>query len=56
MPTVEQKLDKIEERLRAVELSMATVLGASNTQGQLLKYVVTPLLIILGALVGIKLA
>jgi len=50
----EERLDQIEKRLGKVEQLLAE-LKASNRLGiQIIKYVVLPLIIILGALVGVK--
>lgn len=54
MTEIETRLFALEGRLNTLEGKVDQLLGAQNTMSQLLKYVVTPLIIILGALVGIK--
>ncbi|MBA7652604.1 hypothetical protein ES703_60439 [subsurface metagenome] len=60
--TVEERLDRIEkilekydERLNTINSELGELIGESNSIKLLLKWVVTPLLVILGALIGVKL-
>lgn len=51
---IEGKLDQIERRLGKLE-QLAAELKASNRMAvQIIKFVVLPLIVILGALVGVK--
>lgn len=45
----------IDLTLAKIQVDMAVMKGSQETTTQLLKYVVTPLILILGALVGVKL-
>jgi len=51
---IEEKLDQIERRLGKLEQLMAEMKGSNSMVAKLLKFVVLPLIIILGALVGVK--
>lgn len=46
---------RLDERLNHMSKDLAVIKGSQETTTQLLKYVVTPLIIILGALVGLRL-
>jgi len=49
-----ERLDAIERRLGKMEQLMAEMKGSNSMVAKLLKFVVLPLIIILGALVGVK--
>ena len=60
--SVEERLDRIEKilekydvRLDTINRELGELIGESNTMNKLIKWVITPLLIILAALFGIKL-
>ena len=48
-------VSRIEDRLNHISQDIATLKGSQQTMTQILKYVVTPLILILGALIGLKL-
>jgi len=52
--TLEERFDKLEERLRDVETACIAMAASNRMSARILKYVVLPLIIILGGLVGIK--
>ena len=52
---IEKRLDRVDERLDALNGEVSKLIGQSNTVQTLVKYVITPLIILLAALVGIKL-
>jgi hypothetical protein len=60
MPTPEEiqdtRLCKIEESVLKLTADVAKIIGSTSTVEMILKFVVLPLLIILGGLVGIKIA
>jgi len=51
---ISERLDKIEERLNKINSELGQVLGSQKTTVILIKYVILPLIIILGGLVGIR--
>ena len=53
---IEQRLLSMENRLNDLEHKVDQLLGAQNTLTQLIKFVILPLIIIVGGLVGIKIA
>jgi CII-binding regulator of phage lambda lysogenization HflD len=53
---IEEVLDRLNERFDAINRELGELKGRQDTVVLILKYVVTPLLIILGALIGVKLA
>ena len=62
-PDVERELNKHEERLNIMERcqldlsnQIGQLIGKADSTLNLIKYVIFPLLVIVGALVGIKLA
>lgn len=50
----EEKLDQIEQRLGKVEQFLAEIKASNRMAIQIIKFVVLPLIVILGALVGVK--
>jgi len=52
--TIDERLDQIEQRLGKVELHIAEFVAANRQSSKLIKYVVLPLIAILGALVGVE--
>jgi len=54
MPDIEDRLDRIERSINDLHLKVGELVGAQKTANMLIKYVVLPLIIILGALVGVK--
>jgi len=50
----EERLDQIEKRLGKVEQLLAELKASNRIAVQILKFVVLPLIVILGALVGVK--
>lgn len=53
---VEERLDRLEEHYAELSAAVNKLLGQTSTVEMILKWVVLPLLIILGGLVGIKIA
>jgi len=51
---IEQQLDKFNDEIKEVGTKLGELAGESRTMKMLLQYVVTPLIVILGALVGVK--
>jgi len=49
----DERLDAIERRLGKLELLLAEMKGSNSMVVKLLKFVVLPLIVILGALVGV---
>ena len=56
MSEIEQRLLALEGRLNDLEHKVDQLLGSQNTLTQLIKFVILPLIIIVGGLVGIKIA
>ena len=54
MDNIEQRLEAIEASLKIINFEMGKLLGAQKTTTTLIKYVILPLIIIMGGLVGIK--
>ena len=52
---IHTRLDRIEERLDTINLELGKLIGSHKTSSTLIKYVILPLIFIVGALVGIKL-
>jgi len=52
---VRHRFADLDRRLDGVEKGLAKLTGSQEVMAQLLKYVVTPLIVIVGALVGVKL-
>jgi len=50
----DERLDQIEKRLGKVELHIAEFVAANRQSSKLIKFVILPLIVILGALVGVK--
>jgi len=50
------RVDNLESKVSELSGKLDLLLAQSNTTVMLMKYVITPLLIIVGALVGIKLS
>ena len=49
-------MDEVVRRLTSLETKVEVLLGQTSTMNTLIKYVILPLIIILGALVGVKVA
>ena len=49
-----ERLDAIEERLGVINFELGKLCGTQKTSVNLIKFVILPLIIILGGLVGIK--
>jgi len=54
MPDIEDRLDRIERSINDLHLKVGELVGAQKTTNMIIKYIVFPLIIILGALVGVK--
>lgn len=54
MDEVYRRLDQIDQRLDTLNGELAKLIGSQQTVEMLLKWVVLPLIVILGGLVGIK--
>ena len=52
---LQDRLDAIDGRLNAINLELGKLIGAQKTTTTLIKFIILPLIIILGSLVGIKL-
>lgn len=48
------KLEQVDSRINQCSSDIALLKGTINSQANLIKWVITPLIIIVGALVGIK--
>ena len=53
---VEERVDKLETCTSTLEEKVNQLIGQNSTTLMILKYVVIPLLIIVGGLVGVKIA
>ena len=51
---IERRLEGIETSMKIINFELGKLLGAQKTTATLIKYVILPLIIILGGLVGIK--
>jgi len=51
---LEEKLDQFERRLERIELICAEMTASNRLAVKLIKFVILPLILILGGLVGIK--
>ncbi len=51
---VKTSVDKLEDCIGPMKVDIGKLLGSADTVEKLLKYVVLPLLVIVGGLVGIK--
>lgn len=49
-----ERLNNIEHRLEKVNFELGKLIGSQKTTTMLIRYVVLPLIIVLGALIGIK--
>ncbi len=49
------RLVRLETKVDSLAESVAKMMGSSDTLNTLIKFVITPLLVILGGLIGIKL-
>ena len=52
---VRQRIDRIESSLEKINCEMGKLMGQQRSVELILKYVVTPLIMIVGALTGIEL-
>ena len=52
---VKTRVGKLEDCVSGMKVDIGKLLGSADTVEKLLKYVVLPLLVIVGGLVGIKL-
>ena len=52
---VRQRIDRMESSLEKINCEMGKLMGQQHSVELILKYVVTPLIIIVGALTGIEL-
>ena len=50
----EERLDLIEKRLQSIEVAIAEMTASNRLAVKLIKYVILPLIVIMGALVGVK--
>ena len=51
---LENEIRTLHERLNALEVKIEVLIQTNNQLNTLIKYVITPLIIILGAIVGVK--
>jgi len=51
---LEEQIKVLNERLNALEVKIEVLIQTNNHLSTLIKYVVTPLIIILGAIIGVK--
>lgn len=51
---LEEQIKVLNERLNALEVKIEVLIQTNNQLNTLIKYVITPLIVILGAIVGIK--
>jgi hypothetical protein len=51
---LEEQIKVLSERLNTLEVKIEVLIQTNNQLNTLIKYVITPLIIILGAIVGIK--
>jgi predicted nucleic acid-binding Zn-ribbon protein len=51
---LEEEIRRLNERLNTLEVKIEVLIQTNNHLSTLIKYVVTPLIIILGALIGVK--
>lgn len=49
-----ERFDELEKRMEKLELTMAGMTASNRFSTKLLKYVILPLILIMGGLVGIK--
>ena len=49
-----ERFDELERRMDKLELSMTEMTSSNRLSTKLIKYVILPLIVIMGALVGIK--
>ena len=49
-----ERFDELERRMDKLELGMAEMTSSNRLSTKLLRYVILPLIIILGGLIGIK--
>ena len=49
-----ERFDELERRMDKLELTMAEMISSNRLSTKLIKYVILPLILILGGLVGIK--
>jgi len=55
MMNLKEEVSLLKERVAALEAKVDMLVTQNKQLGMILKYVVTPLIIILGALIGVKL-
>jgi hypothetical protein len=51
---LEEQIKVLNERLNTLEVKIEVLIQTNNQLNTLIKYVITPLIIILGAIVGVK--
>ncbi len=56
MPDIETVLTEIRQELNDLHEKVGQLLGGQHTMEMLIKFVILPLIVILGGLVGIKIA
>ena len=49
-----ERFDELEKRMFKMELTMAAMVTSNRLSTKLIKFVILPLILIMGALVGIK--
>ena len=54
MDNIEERLERIEAAIERINHELGELLGSQRSVETLVKYVILPLIIILGGLVGIK--
>ena len=54
LESIEARLEAIETSLKIMNFEVGKLLGSQKTTATLIKFVILPLIIILGGLVGIK--
>ena len=52
--SVEEQLTEISRRLDIINMELGKLIGAKDTTTMLVRYIILPLILILGALVGVK--
>ena len=58
LDTIEERLNKIEQSLNVINHELGNLLGRAQSNGKitlLIKYVIFPLIVVVGGVVGIKL-
>lgn len=56
MPDLEDRVSRLEESMEKINFELGKLVGEQHTTAMLVQYIIVPLLVIVGSLVGVDLA